>query len=100
MHGTPQGGIMIAAWLPTLACAARLLFLLFWRAPAPQAQRTSPSRIALLYGIRRKWGETDASLRERSAAASRGSSGEQQAQFAWWARTARRIGAAILRRVG
>ena len=89
---------MLATWLPTLACAALLLFILSRRASSEGAQRTSPARIALLYGIRRKWGETDASLRERSAAASRGSSGEQQPRFAWWARMARRIVSEIARR--
>src|SRR5205823_7637086 len=77
--------VQIPAWLPAIACAALLLFILSRRATVSE---TSPARIALLYGIRRQWGETDASLRERSAAASRGSSGEQQPRFAWWARTA------------
>jgi hypothetical protein len=88
---------MIAAWLPMLAGVALLLFLLLW--PSTSVQRTSPARIALLYGIRRSWGETDASLRERSAAASRGASGEQVPRFVWWARVARRIGAEIVRRL-
>ncbi len=90
---------MTAAWIPTLACLALLIFLLTWRSPAPRAQRTSPAKIALLYGIRRLWGETDASLRERSAAASRSASGKQEPRFVWWARAAPRIGAEIVHRL-
>ena len=82
---------MMITWLPMFACAALLVFILTRHASSAGAQRTSPARIARLYGIRRQWGETDASLRERSAAASRGSSGEQVPRFAWWARTAREI---------
>jgi hypothetical protein len=88
---------MIPAWLPVLGCVALLLYLLL--SPAGRAPRTSPAKIALLYGIRPLWGETDASLRERSAAASRGSAGEQEPHFVWWARVARRIGAEIAQRL-
>jgi hypothetical protein len=88
---------MISAWLPVLGCVALLILLA--ALPAGHAPRTSPAKIALLYGIRPLWGETDASVRERSAAASRGSSGEQQAHFVWWARAARRIGAEITHRL-
>jgi hypothetical protein len=60
----------MTAWL---ACVALLLFILTWRRPAGRAPRTSLAKVALQYGIRPVWGETDASLRERSAAASRNS---------------------------
>ncbi len=97
--GRAQGAVMIAAWLPTLACAMLLLFLLIWREPAAHAPRTSPAKVALLYGIRPFWGETAASLRDRSAAASRWPFGKPERRFVWWARVARRIGAEILHRL-
>jgi hypothetical protein len=97
--GRAQGAVMIAAWLPTLACAALLLFLLTWREPAARAPRNSPGKVALLYGVQPFWGETDESLRERSAAASRGSSGKPEPRFVWWVRVARRIGAEIVHRL-
>ncbi len=89
----------MTAWLPTLACVALLLFILTWRRPAGRAPRISLAKVALLHGIRPLWGETDASLRERSAAASRNSSGKTEPRFVWWARVARRIGAEIVHRL-
>ena len=65
------------------------------RRPTQNSLRSSLARVARLYGIRPLWGETDASLRERSAAASRGASGKSEPQFVWWARMARRLGAGI-----
>ena len=86
-------------WLPVLACVSLLLFLLTWREPGGRAPATSAAKVALLYGIRPFWGETDESLRERSVAASRNSSRGTTPRFAWWARLARRVGATIVRKL-
>jgi hypothetical protein len=82
-------------WLLPLACLVLLIFILTWRKPAGQVPRNSLTKVALLYGIRPLWGETDASLRQRAVAASRNSSAKGEPRFVWWARIARRIGARI-----
>lgn len=84
-------------WLPVVACLALLALLLLWRSPAA-APRTSVARVALLYGVRPLWGETAASLKERSNAASRRPAAESAPRFVWWARVARSIGASLVRR--
>jgi hypothetical protein len=90
---------MTTAWLPTLACIALLIFLLAWRIPAGRAPRTSLAKLALLSGVEPLWGETSASLRERSTAASRWPFGKPEPRFVWWARAARRIGAEFTHRL-
>lgn len=86
---------MSSAWLPILACVALLVFLLAWRVPLGRAPRNSLAKLALLSGVEPLWGETSASLRERSAAASRWPFGKPEPRFVWWARAARRIGAQL-----
>ncbi len=85
----------MSEWLPPLACLVLLVFILTWRKPAGQVPRNSLTKVALLYGIRPLWGETDASVRRRAVAASRNSSAKSEPRFVWWARVARRIGAKI-----
>jgi hypothetical protein len=82
-------------WFLVLACLVLLIFILTWRKPAGQVPRNSVTKVALLYGIRPLWGETDASVRRRAVAASRNSSAKDEPRFVWWARLARRIGAKI-----
>lgn len=84
-------------WLPVVGCLALLALLLLWRAPA-SGPRTSAARVALLYGIRPLWGETEASLKQRSNAASRRPAAESAPRFVWWARLARNIGSSLVRR--
>jgi hypothetical protein len=87
------------AWLPILACIALLVFLLAWRVPLGRAPRNSLTKLALLSGVEPLWGETSASLRERSNAASRWPFGKPEPRFVWWARAARRIGAKLTHRL-
>jgi hypothetical protein len=81
-----------------LVCIALLVFLLAWRVPFGRAPRSSLAKLALLSGVEPLWGETNASLRERSTAASRWPFGKPEPRFVWWARAARRIGAELTHR--
>ncbi|GAC1535409.1 MAG: hypothetical protein NVS2B9_00620 [Myxococcales bacterium] len=74
----------ISIWLPVLANAALLLFLLLQRTRA--GSHDSGARLAALAGVRRAWGEGDASLRRRAAALSRWPYSTVAPEVAWWAR--------------
>jgi hypothetical protein len=75
----------ISIWLPALAGAVLLLFLLLQRA-RPASQDNSAARLAVLVGVRRAWGEGDASLRRRATAQSRWPYSTVAPKVAWWAR--------------
>jgi hypothetical protein len=92
-----EGPAVILEWIPVAGCLALLALLLLWRRPSG-APRTSAARVALLYGVRPLWGETAASLKERSNAASRRPAAESAPHFVWWARVARSIGSSLVRR--
>jgi hypothetical protein len=72
----------ISVWLPALAGAVLILYLLLQRArPASQA-----ARLAALAGARRALGEGDESLRRRANALSRWPYSTVAPEVAWWAR--------------
>jgi hypothetical protein len=75
-------------WLPALACVLLIIYLLLQRSPAGD---NSAERFALFVGVRRLWGESDASLRRRTIAQSRWPHQEEAPDFVWWARLWRRI---------
>ena len=83
---------MNASWLPVFACLSLLAFLLTWRRPLPNDDRAELAKVALLCGIRPLWGESNASLRERSAAASRWPFSTPTPRFVWWAGEGRGVG--------
>lgn len=80
---------MALTWLALVACVSLLVFLLFHR-PSP-ANSGSLSRMALLHGVERIRGESQESLRDRTAAASRWPYSYPEAKFVWWARAWRRV---------
>ena len=81
---SPEAPLDMAIWLPALACVSLIVYLLLRRTSA--SADTSPERLALLVGARRVWGESDASLRNRSIALSRWPFKQEEPVLAWWAR--------------
>jgi hypothetical protein len=79
----------ITLWLPVLACAALAVYLLLHRTSA--SMDGSPTRLALLVGTQRAFGETDASLRRRSIALSRWPYTKEKPVLVWWGRLWARI---------
>lgn len=79
----------ISIWLPALACVALLVYLLLQRTSSTADD--SVERLAVLVGARRVFGETDASLRRRSAALSRWPYPKEAPVLAWWGRLWARI---------
>jgi hypothetical protein len=75
----------ISIWLPAIAGAALLVYLLLQRT-RPASQIDSGARLASLVGIRRAWGEGDASLRRRATALGRWPYSTVDPEVAWWAR--------------
>ena len=72
-----------------VACICLLVFLLSSR---PRADDSGAlTRLALLHGVRKVWGESEQSLRNRSTAASRWPYGHPDPEFVWWARVCRRM---------
>jgi hypothetical protein len=80
----------ITFWLPVVACAALVAYLLFKRRTSA-SEEDSGERLALLVGARRAWGESDASLRHRALALSRWPYKEDAPVLVWWARLWGRI---------
>jgi hypothetical protein len=79
----------ITMWLSALACASLIIYLLLQRTSA--AEDKSAERLAVLVGVRRAWGESDASLRRRAVALSRWPYPQVAPDLAWWARLWKRI---------
>jgi hypothetical protein len=75
----------ISFWLPALAGAVLLLYLLLQKA-RPASQDDSAARLAVLVGVHRALGEGDVSLRRRAAARSRWPYATVAPEVAWWAR--------------
>ena len=73
---------MTIPMLLLLACVA-VAVLAFHRASAADA---GLSRLALLHGVQRMRGESDESLRNRSAGAARWPYSRPEPKFVWWAR--------------
>ena len=73
---------MTIALLLLLACVA-VAVLLFHRASAGDA---GLSRLALLHGVERMRGESEESLRNRTAGAARWPYSRPEPKFVWWAR--------------
>ena len=84
-----EAPLNIAIWLPAVACVSLIVYLLLQRTAT--SRDTSAERLAFLVGVRRAWGESDASLRRRSIALSRWPYTQQAPDLAWWARLWRRI---------
>jgi len=72
-----------------VACICLLAFLLSSRARPDDS--ASLTRLALLHGVRRKWVESEQSVRNRSTAASRWPYSHPDPEFVWWARVCRRM---------
>ena len=79
-----EAPLNIAIWLPALACASLIIYLLLQRTSSTADD--SADRMAVLVGARRALGETDASLRRRSIALSRWPYKQEIPVVAWWAR--------------
>jgi hypothetical protein len=69
--------------LVALACISVAL-LLFCRAPGGDPRALA--RLALLHGIERIRGESEVSLRNRTAGAARWPYSRPEPEFVWWAR--------------
>jgi hypothetical protein len=75
----------IPIWLPAVASAILLLYLLVHRT-RPASRETSTARLAVLAGVHRAWGEGDKSLRRRAQALARWPYQTVAPEVAWWAR--------------
>jgi hypothetical protein len=76
-------------WLLAVAFLSLTVYLLVQRA---FVSRDDPGkRLALLVGASRAWGETAASVRQRSEDLSRWPYKQHPAEFVWWARACRII---------
>jgi hypothetical protein len=84
---------MTIGWLAILACVA-VAILLFHRASAGDP---GLSRLALLHGVQRMRGESEESLRNRTAGAARWPYSRPEPAFVWWARAWRRLTRALRR---
>lgn len=84
-----EASLDIVIWLPALACVGLIVYLLLQRTSS--SSDDSPSRLALLVGARRAFGETDASLRRRSIALSRWPYTKEAPVLAWWGRLWARV---------
>ncbi|MFL5309851.1 MAG: hypothetical protein ACJ79H_05285 [Myxococcales bacterium] len=74
--------------LLALGCMS-LAFLLFQRARG--GEPGALARLALLHGVERIRGESEVSLRNRTAGAARWPYSRPQPQFVWWARAWHRM---------
>ena len=74
-----------------LACVGVLAFLLSYRPPLGNAKPGGLTRLALLHGVRRLWGESEESLRNRTTGASRWPYSRPAPEFVWWARAWHRV---------
>ncbi len=80
---------MTIAWLAAIASISLLAFLLFHRASG--ANPRALARLALLHGVQRIRGESDQSLRNRTAGAARWPYSRPEPEFVWWARAWHRM---------
>ena len=80
--------------LVALACISVAL-LLFYRAPGGDPRALA--RLALLHGIERIRGESEVSLRNRTAGAARWPYSWPEPEFVWWARAWHRMTRALHR---
>ncbi len=87
---------MAIAWLATIACISLLAFLLLHRAPGGDPRALA--RLALLHGVQRIRGESEESLRNRTAGAARWPYSRPEPKFVWWARAWHRMSGALRRR--
>jgi len=82
-------------WLLVFAGAVLVVYLLLQRsrtaAPDDSPPRESPARLAALVGVRRAWGEGDASLQKRATALCRWPYSAVPPEVAWWARWLNRV---------
>ena len=79
---------MTIAWLVVLACIAVAVLLFHGsRGGDPRAL----ARLALLHGVARMRGESEESLRNRTAGAARWPYSSPKPEFVWWARALRRV---------
>jgi hypothetical protein len=81
---------MTIAWLAAIACISLLAFLLFHRTAGGDDPRAL-ARLALLHGVQRVRGESEESLRNRTAGAARWPYSRPEPEFVWWARAWRRM---------
>jgi hypothetical protein len=84
---------MTIGWLAILACIAVAILLL----RRPSAGDPGLSRLALLHGVERIRGESQESLRNRTAGAARWPYSRPEPKFVWWARAWRRMIGALRR---
>ncbi len=87
---------MTVAWIAAIGCIVLLAFLLFHRVPAGDPRALS--RLALLHGVQRIRGESEESLRNRTAGAARWPYSRPEPEFLWWARAWHRMARALRRR--
>jgi hypothetical protein len=87
---------MTIAWLAAIASISLLAFLLFHRASG--ANPRALARLALLHGVQRIRGESNQSLRNRTAGAARWPYSRPEPEFVWWARAWHRMTRALRRR--
>lgn len=79
---------MTIAWLVVLACIAVAVLLFHGsRGGDPRAL----ARLALLHGVARMRGESEESLRNRTAGAARWPYSHPKPVFVWWARALHRV---------
>jgi hypothetical protein len=82
-------------WLLVFAGAVLIAYLLLQRSRSvPQddsPRQESPARLAALVGVRRAWGEGDASLLKRATALCRWPYSAVPPEVAWWARWLTRV---------
>jgi len=77
--------------LLVLGCVS-LAFLLFYRARGGDPRALA--RLALLHGVERIRGESELSLRNRTAGAARWPYSRPEPEFVWWARAWHRMAGA------
>jgi hypothetical protein len=86
---------MTIALLAILGCVAAAFVLLHRAAGGGDGALV---RLALLHGIERIWGESEDSLRNRTAGAARWPYSRPAPEFLWWARAWHRMIGALRRR--
>ena len=79
---------MTIAWLVVLTCIA--VAVLLFRGPRGR-DPGALARLALLHGVQRILGESEESLRNRTAGAARWPYSHPKPEFVWWARALHRV---------
>jgi hypothetical protein len=80
---------MTIALLVVLACISLTVLRFFYRARGGDPRALA--RLALLHGVERIRGESEVSLRNRTAGAARWPYSRPEPQFVWWARAWHRM---------